>query len=78
MPEELPCDVYGSLGRADITSLCDKCNKGTHTECLDPPLSEVSQGGWLCPDLEGPKYTSLKTPAKREFVDLTDTRVDIM
>ena len=29
--------------------LCDNCDDGYHTFCLDPPLTEVPEGHWLCP-----------------------------
>jgi len=32
--------------------LCDGCDKGTHMYCLTPPLREVPQGDWFCPDCE--------------------------
>ena len=30
--------------------LCDKCDKGFHTTCIDPPLSVVPKGDWYCPN----------------------------
>lgn len=29
--------------------LCDACDAGWHTFCLDPPLPGVPDGDWLCP-----------------------------
>jgi len=28
--------------------LCDGCDAGWHIQCLDPPLSNVPDGGWFC------------------------------
>jgi histone demethylase JARID1 len=28
--------------------LCDYCNGGYHTYCLDPPLTAVPTGDWFC------------------------------
>eukprot|EP01044_Picomonas_judraskeda_P004298 COSAG03_NODE_376_length_8389_cov_5.712666_3_plen_855_part_00 len=33
--------------------LCDKCQQGYHTYCLDPPLAEVPAEEWLCPSCIG-------------------------
>lgn len=36
--------------------LCDRCNCGFHTYCLDPPLSAVPAGEWLCVDCMGERF----------------------
>lgn len=28
--------------------LCDRCDRGAHYYCFDPPLSEAPEGEWLC------------------------------
>lgn len=30
--------------------LCDGCDKGYHTYCVDPPIEEVPEGDWFCPE----------------------------
>jgi hypothetical protein len=37
--------------------LCDKCNKGFHLECLNPPLKQVPAGDWFCPDCVNQGFT---------------------
>ena len=32
----------------DFILLCDGCDHGYHTYCLDPPLEEVPDGDWFC------------------------------
>jgi hypothetical protein len=32
-----------------IMLLCDHCNTGWHTACLDPPLRAAPRGDWFCP-----------------------------
>jgi uncharacterized Zn finger protein (UPF0148 family) len=32
--------------------LCDTCDAGWHTFCLDPPVEEVPDGDWVCPDCD--------------------------
>ena len=29
--------------------LCDWCDRGYHMDCLEPPLSQVPDGDWMCP-----------------------------
>ena len=30
--------------------LCDECDDSYHTYCLYPPLSEIPEGDWRCPN----------------------------
>jgi hypothetical protein len=32
--------------------LCDRCNSGYHTSCLDPPLVRIPPGAWFCPQCQ--------------------------
>jgi hypothetical protein len=48
-PEEQCCVSCGSPERGDVMLLCDACGSGHHTFCLDPPLSAVPPGTWVCP-----------------------------
>ena len=43
------CMVCGQAANADDLLICDACDKGFHMECLDPPLSELPEGCWICP-----------------------------
>ena len=29
--------------------LCDGCDHGFHTDCLDPPMVDIPEGDWFCP-----------------------------
>jgi hypothetical protein len=50
---EIPCEVCNSIehdpSRRMIMLLCDHCNTGWHTACLDPPLRAAPRGDWFCP-----------------------------
>ena len=41
--------------------LCDGCNTGWHTFCLEPPLGRVPSGTWLC---QACKQLGVKPPAE--------------
>ena len=47
---DLPCQVCHDHHHWDVMLLCDNCDTGWHTYCLNPPLEEVPEGVWLCPD----------------------------
>ena len=42
------CQVCGSRRDPALMLLCDICNKGYHTFCLDEPLKEVPHQIWQC------------------------------
>ncbi|KAL3151405.1 PHD and RING finger domain-containing protein 1 [Trebouxia sp. C0009 RCD-2024] len=68
--EELCCEVCNSPDKADILVLCDNCNKGTHTTCLDPPLAAVPQGAWLCHDCD----KTTETPTNEQMAIIADAK----
>lgn len=37
--------------------LCDECDKGWHTYCLTPPLTEIPDGCWVCPQCDSKGIT---------------------
>ena len=44
------CQHCGSLDGASVQMLvCDCCNEGWHTQCLQEPLEAVPEGDWFCP-----------------------------
>ena len=44
----LHCRVCGCTNRAGKFIMCDKCNKGYHIWCLEPPLMRVPEGSLMC------------------------------
>ena len=49
IPLDFPCEVCGFPDEHHLMLLCDWCNKGYHTYCLEPKLQSVPVGQWLCP-----------------------------
>ncbi|CAD6252734.1 unnamed protein product [Miscanthus lutarioriparius] len=47
--ETLLCETCGSADREDDLILCDRCDRGHHTFCLRPIVSQVPIGPWFCP-----------------------------
>jgi hypothetical protein len=55
------CEICYSTSSTVPSSmiLCDTCDRGYHTLCLNPPLATVPQGDWDCP-----RCAQLKQPAQ--------------
>jgi hypothetical protein len=51
------CMYCGETGELII---CDGCNQSCHLTCLDPPLMDIPDGDWYCPEC------SQKRPAKED------------
>jgi site-specific DNA-cytosine methylase len=77
-PEEHPCQVCREHNHWDIMLLCDNCDSGWHTYCLSPPLDEVPDGKWICPDCTTHGVT-LDTLAAKEsrYVESERSRPDL-
>ena len=52
VPADLACTVCGSPSMADPMLLCDRCDRGYHLHCLQPPLEHVPVGTWCCPQCQ--------------------------
>eukprot|EP00887_Chlorella_sp_A99_P005150 scaffold40.g5150.t1 len=54
--EEYHCDVCGEPGDdRGLLVECQRCKCGIHCGCLNPPLEELPEEDWLCPDCEAGK-----------------------
>lgn len=47
--QAIVCEMCGGGHNEDKIILCDKCDRGCHTYCLQPPLEDVPEGDWVCP-----------------------------
>jgi site-specific DNA-cytosine methylase len=47
--DDIMCEVCGTDEQKSVLLLCDFCNCGYHTFCLQPPLDNIPDGYWLCP-----------------------------
>lgn len=65
---DIPCQVCGSRDRGEEMLICGNesgstgCGVGTHIDCCDPPLADVPQEDWFCPNCS--KSKSSKKPTK--------------
>ena len=44
------CRVCNSKDDEDEMLLCDGCDAGYHTYCSEPPIKDVPEGDWFCPN----------------------------
>uniref|UniRef100_A0A6T7GSI3 PHD-type domain-containing protein n=1 Tax=Bigelowiella natans TaxID=227086 RepID=A0A6T7GSI3_BIGNA len=49
LSDEERCQICARADWAEVMMLCDECDKGYHTHCLYPPLSEIPKGTWIGP-----------------------------
>jgi site-specific DNA-cytosine methylase len=47
-PLSLKCEACLKVTDPGVLLLCDKCGRGWHLFCLEPPLEAVPEGTWLC------------------------------
>lgn len=45
----MSCECCSKSDRPEWILLCDKCDKGSHANCLQPPLHFIPEGEWFCP-----------------------------
>eukprot|EP00960_Hanusia_phi_P059181 764091-Hanusia_phi.AAC.16 len=50
---DMPCQICKNPEKGDEMILCDKCDKGYHIFCLDPPLKNIPDGDWFCYQCKG-------------------------
>jgi hypothetical protein len=76
-PAETVCEVCNSPTSTQQNSilLCDYCDAGWHMQCLEPALTAVPDGDWLCPRCvsEGVTAAQLQSAiAQRETQQMLD------
>lgn len=57
VPEDATCNVCNREGNPKKLMICDGCNELTHLGCLQPPLSKVPSGVWLCDNCQPKRFT---------------------
>ena len=46
------CEVCEDGGRKDCIVRCDVCDRGLHMDCMDPKLTALPSGDWMCKKCE--------------------------
>ena len=50
---EIFCEHCQTGNNEHLLLLCDGCDLGYHTTCLNPPMREIPLGAWYCPVCSG-------------------------
>jgi hypothetical protein len=59
--------------------LCDICNAGYHTFCLQPTLTSIPEGCWVCPVCEQrPTTTTTQQHTTTQLTLLADALVSAL
>ncbi|XWS76632.1 hypothetical protein CRYUN_Cryun01aG0193900 [Craigia yunnanensis] len=67
---DVTCQVCGSGERGEVMLICGDdsgsvgCGVGTHIDCCDPPLEDVPEEDWFCPQCSRSSRNST-TPSKK-------------
>ena len=62
--EDLQCELCHSPDDSADMLLCDSCDTGWHMKCLLPPLTEVPEDNWFCPNCSNKGNNSKWVQAK--------------
>lgn len=62
--DHIVCEVCAREEPESHLLLCDICNAGYHTFCLQPPLNTIPRGRWLCPQCVEEGYTPADAAAR--------------
>ncbi|XP_045063309.1 bromodomain adjacent to zinc finger domain protein 2B-like isoform X11 [Coregonus clupeaformis] len=62
------CQICRKGDNEDLLLLCDGCDKGCHTYCHKPKITNIPEGDWYCPacisKASGPSPKNKKPPSK--------------
>ncbi|KAL1915926.1 uncharacterized protein VTP21DRAFT_6314 [Calcarisporiella thermophila] len=67
------CEYCKEKGDESLLMFCDRCDRGCHTYCVDPPLEHIPEGSWHCPLCETHKDDIKLSNASSRNVDSTPT-----
>ena len=58
--------------------LCDSCDAPYHTYCLNPPLDEVPEGNWICPECVQSGVTLEQVAARQaKYIETPESRPNL-
>eukprot|EP00775_Hariotina_reticulata_P013865 gene13865-biopygen15796 len=68
--DRLVCEVCDKAAPESKLLLCDMCNSGYHMQCLQPPVTAVPTGVWLCHDCVADGLTAADVAERQAQRDL--------
>ena len=73
VPIDFHCQQCGFPDDEKLLIMCDRCNEGWHTYCLEPKLLSVPEGNWYCKECA--KHPEVLAAAKVVAVNLSPVAV---
>ncbi|XP_041767068.1 bromodomain adjacent to zinc finger domain protein 1A-like [Anopheles merus] len=74
--ERAVCMVCRRKGDANLTLLCDECNRACHMYCLKPKLKKVPEGDWFCTLCRPSDDTGIVTRKRTQIIEDLDLDSD--
>jgi hypothetical protein len=74
IPEDLPCQICGSPYDESLMILCDRCDRGYHTYCME--LKSIPDGSWICPSCARPRSRVAPTLSSHSSSPMLDSPSD--
>lgn len=69
---DIACTVCGSRDRGEVMLICGNesgsvgCGVGSHIDCCNPPLQEVTEDDWFCPKCSGSRLSTNSAKRKKK------------
>jgi hypothetical protein len=76
--EDIACQECGAQHDAEVMLICDGCDKGYHTYCLEPPLESIPDDDWHCPACQMAPSTPTLPDALPQQINDYQAEYDIM
>lgn len=67
-PDSYACDRCKRHDEEETMILCDLCDRGFHMACLDPPLTLIPEGDWVCPHCLATAATTTRTSEPEDMI----------
>ena len=68
----LVCELCGGGHHEEQIILCDRCDRGCHMYCLNPPMVVVPAGDWVCPLCTAESAAASTAPKEGQEISLAD------
>eukprot|EP01132_Coremiostelium_polycephalum_P005774 gene5774-7184_t len=80
LTSHVKCDICSKEENEDLLVLCETCNLGYHTYCLNPPLQEVPDSAWDCLKCSNKKIenvASMELPKLEKYEPISHDSTDL-
>ncbi|KDP28240.1 hypothetical protein JCGZ_14011 [Jatropha curcas] len=78
--DDTACQACGSRDRGDVMLICGDesgsigCGIGMHMDCFDPPLENIPEEDWFCPNCSGGSNSNSSAKRRRKGTSSLNTK----